>query len=254
MSSDDPTAARRRTCRDMLTGAQTADPAMPTLVRMNRARIAATDSTLTPSAMAFERSVPFDESRADSKTRTGFMNPLQRARWQLAVLVELAEPGHMHLRPVLDDCRDVLDFTWLEASPTSTRAFGCAGEDLVGRSLRQVLADCEMDPSVVVAYRLAFLEQRSRVAHIDGKDGMVLHQISSSRWGVTVKVTSQTAVERVLSAELVARQLESNGRVTQPGESLCASAVLAEQMTPSSGMSASLCGSRMVNNIQAERP
>ena len=55
------------------------------------------------------------------------MNPLQRARWQLAVLSELAQPGFMHLAPVLDESRDVLDFRWLEASPTSTRALGHSG-------------------------------------------------------------------------------------------------------------------------------
>jgi hypothetical protein len=46
------------------------------------------------------------------------MNPLQRARWQLALLSELAQTGFMQLAPVLDENRDVLDFRWLEASPT----------------------------------------------------------------------------------------------------------------------------------------
>ena len=41
----------------------------------------------------------------------------------------------MLLAPVRDERRDVLDFRWLEAMPTSTLALGCAGRYLVGRSL-----------------------------------------------------------------------------------------------------------------------
>ena len=148
------------------------------------------------------------------------MNPLQRAKWQLAVLSELAKPGVMHLEPVLDESTDVLDFRWLEASPTSTRALGCAGKDLVGRSLKQVLAECGIRLSIMAACRSAFLEQCSRVEHVEGKDGMALHQIASSRWELTIKVTSQAAVERVLSAQRVLRQLESRDRYPLPSGSL----------------------------------
>ena len=148
------------------------------------------------------------------------MNPLQRARWQLAVLSELAQPGVMHLAPVLNESRDVVDFRWLEASPTSTRALGCAGKDLVGRSLKQVLAECGVHLSIMAACRSAFLEQRSRVEHVDGRDGIALHQISPSRWELTIKVTNQAAVERVLSAQRVLSQLESRDRYSLSGESL----------------------------------
>ena len=148
------------------------------------------------------------------------MNPLQRARWQLAVLSELAQPGVMHLAPVLNESRDVVDFRWLEASPTSTRALGCAGKDLVGRSLKQVLAECGVHLSIMAACRSAFLEQRSRVEHVDGRDGIALHQISPSRWELTIKVTTQAAVERVLSAQRVLSQLESRDRYSLSGESL----------------------------------
>ena len=148
------------------------------------------------------------------------MNPLQRARWQLAVLSELARPGFMHLAPVLDESRDVLDFRWLEASPTSTQALGCSAKDLVGRSLKQVLAECGIRLSLMAACRSAFLEQCSRVEHVEGKDGMALHQISPSRWELTIKVTNQAAVERVLSAQRVLSQFESRDRYPLPGGSL----------------------------------
>ena len=140
------------------------------------------------------------------------MNPSQRARWQLAVLSELAQPGFMHLAPVLDESRDVLDFRWLEASPTSTRALGCAGKDLVGRSLKQVLAECGMRLSMMAAYRSAFLEQCSRVERVESEDGMALHQISPSPRELTVKVINQAAVERVLEAQRVVSLLEPRGR------------------------------------------
>ena len=147
------------------------------------------------------------------------MNALQRARWQLAVLSELAQPGFMRLAPVLEEGTDVLDFRWLEASPTSTRALECPGKDLVGRSLKQVLAECGMRLSIMAAYRSAFLEQCSRVERVEGKDGMALHQISPSPWGLTVNVTNQAAVERVLAAQRVVSLLESRGRYPLPGGS-----------------------------------
>ena len=104
---------------------------------------------------------------------------------------------------------DVLDFRWLEALPTSTLALGCTGRYLVGRSLKQVLAEYGVRPSIMAACRSAFLGQCSRVEHVEGKDGMALHQISPSRWELSIKVTNQAAVERVLSAQRVLSQLES---------------------------------------------
>ena len=148
------------------------------------------------------------------------MNPLQRARWQFAVLSELAQAGFMHLAPVFDESRDVLDFRWLEASPTSTRALGCAGKDLVGQSFKQVLAECGIRLSIMAACRSAFLEQCSRVEHVEGKDGTVLLQISPSRWELTIEVTNQAEVERVVSAQHVLRQLESRDRYSPPIGSL----------------------------------
>ncbi len=140
------------------------------------------------------------------------MNALQRARWQLAILSELAQPGFMQLAPVLEEGRDVRDFRWFEASPTSTRAPECAGKDLVGRSLKQVLAECGIRPWIMAVYRSAFLERCSRVERVEVKDGMALHQISPSPWGLTVKVTNQAAAERVLEAQRVVSLLEPRGR------------------------------------------
>jgi hypothetical protein len=55
---------------------------------------------------------------------------------------------------------------------------------------------------------------------VEGKDEMAQYQISPSRWELTIKVTSQAAVERVLSAQRVLRQLESRDRYSLSGGSL----------------------------------
>jgi hypothetical protein len=74
----------------------------------------------------------------------------------------MAKPGHMGLAPMFDDGGQVIDFTWREASPTSTLAFGCAGEDSVGRMLKQVLVECAMDASVFASYRTVLLRSGHR--------------------------------------------------------------------------------------------
>ena len=92
--------------------------------------------------------------------------------------------------------------------------------DLVGRSLKQVLAEYGVRPSITAACRSAFLGRCSRVEHVEGRDGMVLHQISLSRWELSIKVTNQAAVERVLSAQRVLSQLESRDQYPLLGGSL----------------------------------
>jgi len=133
---------------------------------------------------------------------------LGRARWDLAVLVELAEPGHMALTPVLDDGGQVVDFTWQKASPTSTLALGCAGEDLVGHTLKQVLAECAMDASVFDSYRAVFLQQQARVVRVDGPDGVTVHSISALPTGLIVEVTRVAVMDRALAAQRAVGELE----------------------------------------------
>jgi hypothetical protein len=129
------------------------------------------------------------------------MTLLDRAKWNLAVLGELAQPGHMALAAVFDDAGQVIDFTWQEASPTATLALGCAGEDLVGRALKQVLVECAIDASVFDSYRTVFLQQRAETLRVDGPDGVTLHAISPLPDGLTVEVTCIAAMDRVLAAQ-----------------------------------------------------
>ena len=137
------------------------------------------------------------------------MTLFQRARWNLGVLAEMAKPGHMGLAPIFDDDGQVIDFTWREASPTSTLAFGCAGEYLVGRRLKQVLVECAKDASVFASYRTVFLQQRAQVLRVDGQDGVAVHRISPLPCGLTVRVTSVGAMDRVLAARRAVRRVES---------------------------------------------
>lgn len=132
---------------------------------------------------------------------------LQRARWNLAVLVELAQPGHMALAPVFDDGGEVIDFAWQEASPTATLALGCAGEDLVGHKLKQVLVACAMDVSVFATYRTVFLQQRAETLRIDGQDGITEHAISPLPGSLTVEVTRVAAMDRARAAQQAVREL-----------------------------------------------
>lgn len=80
---------------------------------------------------------PHPHPHSEMQVQTfGRITLLQRAKWDLAVLEELAKPGNMELTPVFDMGGEVIDFMWLKASPTSTLAFGCTGEDLAGRLLK----------------------------------------------------------------------------------------------------------------------
>lgn len=136
------------------------------------------------------------------------MTPLDQARWRLAVLTELAQPGHMAFAPVLDDSGDVIDFIWSQASPTSTLALGCAGEDLVGCQLQQVLVRCAIDASVFEGYRAVFLEQRAQMLRVEGKAGVTVHVISPLPAGLTVEVSSVAAMDQMLAAQQAIRAHE----------------------------------------------
>lgn len=114
----------------------------------------------------------------------------------------------MAFAPVFDDGGELIDFTWLEASPTSTLALGCAGEDLVGRALKQVLVECSMDASVFASYRAVFLQKQAKVLRVDGPDGVTVHSISPLPAGLAVEVTCVAAMGRVLAAQLTMRALE----------------------------------------------
>ena len=96
--------------------------------------------------------------------------------------------------------------------PPPALAFGCAGEDLVGRMLKQVLAECAMDAAVFAGYRTVFLRQLAQVLRVDGKDGVAVHYISPLPCSLTVQVTCVAAIGRVLAAQRAVREVESIGQ------------------------------------------
>ena len=133
---------------------------------------------------------------------------LNQAKWRLSVLTELAQPGHMALVPLLGDGGEVIDFIWSQASPTCTLAMGCAGEDLVGCQLKQVLVKCAIDASVFDSYRTVFLQQQAQVLRVEGKDGVTVHCISPLPTGLSVEVSCVAAMDRMLAAQLAIRERE----------------------------------------------
>lgn len=136
------------------------------------------------------------------------MTRLDQAKWHLAVLMELAQPGHITLAAVFDSLGQVIDFTCQEVSPTATLALGCAGDDLVGRTLKQVLVECEMDASVFAAYQTVFLQQQAQILRVDGPDGVTVHCISLLPAGLSVEISCVAAMDRMLAAHQTMRELE----------------------------------------------
>ncbi|MEO8921893.1 MAG: PAS domain-containing protein [Caldimonas sp.] len=115
------------------------------------------------------------------------------------MLTELAEPGVMELLPVLAADESVIDFEWIQASPTATLMLGRAGEDLTGRSLRTFFED-SFGERLFEAYKSAIVSGRSEVAKVQVGDLSVLHRVHSARDGVSVQMTSSSAVERMAVA------------------------------------------------------
>ena len=102
----------------------------------------------------------------------------------------------------------MIDLTWRQASPTSTLALGCAGENLVGCKLKQVLGKCAIDASVFDSYRAVFLQQQAQILRVEGKDGVTVHCISPLPAGLTVEVSSVAATDRMLAAQQAIRERE----------------------------------------------
>jgi len=81
------------------------------------------------------------------------LGPLRRARWQLAVASELAQPGFMELAPVRDSKQQVTDFEWTSATHMASRLVTGLGDELTGRRLLDVMANHADARTVFDAYR-----------------------------------------------------------------------------------------------------
>lgn len=145
---------------------------------------------------------------------------LRHARWQLAVLAELAEPGEMQLSAVFNAAGQIVDFEWRRLSPAVTRAVGCPGANLVGQSMLQYFDESHPAYELLDIYRAAWKSGASRVARIILDDCVYLHQAARSMLGVAVRVTNITAFERVIAAQHMLRVLEMAQSCTGKAEDL----------------------------------
>lgn len=138
----------------------------------------------------------------------GELGPLARARWNLAVLTELAEPGDMELLPILAEDESVIDFEWSRASPTATWMLGRAGEDLTGRRLRTFF-EGDLGERLFEVYKCAVVSGRSEIAKVEVGDLSVMHRVFSKHDGVSVHMTCLSAMERMAAAGVVLLALMS---------------------------------------------
>jgi len=127
---------------------------------------------------------------------------LRCAKWHLAVLGELAEPGRMTLAPVTDAVHRVVDFEWIAATPMASHLLGCAGTDLVGRRLLTMLAGHPGTPRLLRVYRDALGQsQGSTVAFprvgAAQDDDVVCHAITPGEYSISVVLTDPRATARV---------------------------------------------------------
>lgn len=142
----------------------------------------------------------------------GLVGPMHRAKWNVAVLSELAEPGRMVLIPVVGREGRVGDFMWRRASPTVTLMLGCAGEDLSERTLTQVLGAGALRDALFETCHRAFLNRSPQTAAVtcgDWRGRLVAHPSSA---GVTAVLTCALAIERVIAAQRVLRELQGRQR------------------------------------------
>ncbi len=142
---------------------------------------------------------PPGEPACGSRTALG---PLRRARWNVAVLTELAEPGFMELLPILAEDDSVIDFECKRASPTAALMLGRAGEDLTGRSLRNFV-EGSLGERLFEACKSAFVSGRSEVAKVQVGELSVLHRVHATHDGVSIHMTCLSAMERMAVAQQV---------------------------------------------------
>lgn len=140
----------------------------------------------------------------------GLLSSIRLAQWNVAVLAELAEPGRMVLVPVVEPEGRVGDFMWQCASPTVSLLLGCAGEDLAGRTLTQVLGACHLREVLFQTCHQAFLSRSPQTAAVNGNNWQGRIDAQPSSAGMTVAMTSSSAIARVMAAQHALGELEQS--------------------------------------------
>ncbi len=163
-------------------------------------------------------------AKAGRRGGISILGPICRARWNLAVLSELAEPGRMALVPVVGREGRVSDFMWRYASPTVTLTLGCAGEDLSGLTLTQVLGASALRDALFEICHRTILSRSSLTAAVkvgDWRGRFVAHPSSA---GLTGVLTSSSAIRRVIAAQRILRELEEHQGPVADATIACANA------------------------------
>ena len=131
-----------------------------------------------------------------------------RARWNLAVLSELAAPCHMELAVVWGPGATMVDFEWRHADPLAGSALGSGGADLAGQRLRSCLPDQALTAALFEVYQCAFRTRKAQTTIVRCGDWSTVHRVRPSVAGVSVTITNPSAAERVTEAQRLLLALE----------------------------------------------
>ena len=136
----------------------------------------------------------------------------QRARWDVAVLEELAAPCAMELAAIVDALGSLIDFEWHFADSLATLTLGNAGADLSGIRLTQLPDQSLLAALLFSTYASVWQSSQPQSVQVTCGDWSGEHDVCRSATGVSVRVTSSAAVLRHMVAErhLQARHLQAS--------------------------------------------
>ena len=147
------------------------------------------------------------------------LGPLRRAKWNLAVLAELAAPCQMELAPVRDPQGRLVDFQWRSADPLAALTLGLPGTELSGQSLLRLLWRKALGATLFQTYELAVRRDQAQVIRLRVGDWSGMHRVRPTEHGITVVLTSSSAVLKVIAAQRALQALERPTGSTPEGVS-----------------------------------
>lgn len=151
-------------------------------------------------AVNLARSVP------ESRQNAGRLPALVKARWDLAVANELAEPGRLHLFPVFA-ARVLVDFKFLNVCTAAAAYLGVEPDSFVNRTVRQMFGSTDESAQLICVCAGVFYSGRDAFHVTTGRNSVrgssILHHVSRNGTGVTVLLTCPDAQAR--SAEAAER-------------------------------------------------
>lgn len=137
------------------------------------------------------------------------LGPLRRAKWQVAVAEELAEPTRMELILVAGADGAVIDFELRSENPSSFRLLGCAFYGVAGCSLAGAFVrKAPMRDILFNMCRRALLTGSRQTVALDQAEllGGSL-EVWLSEGGLTASVTFPEAVQRLTIAKRVLEEI-----------------------------------------------